>query len=116
MNDATRCFRRGPGELVVLGMLAHRPMHGYRMFRTLCESDDKIVYALCMNEGTLYPLLYRLERKGLVAGAWEKAGLRRRRRHYHITAEGRREYQHLGQAWHTLVRAVGTICAFKEAA
>ena len=113
MKTAFHRFAKGPGDMVILGLLTKKPMYGYQMFQTLCESESRIIHVLCMGEGTLYPLLYRLEKKGLIKGQWIKVGKKRKQRHYHITPKGVTEYNRLRKCWATLMRAVHKICGYK---
>lgn len=110
MKDGFHRFSKGHGELVVLGLLTRNAMHGYQIVRSLCEEEGKILYVLCMGEGTLYPLLYRLEKKQLIRGRWAKAGKKRQLRQYHITRKGRVEYRRLRRCWTALTAAVEKIC------
>lgn len=111
MRKPLQRFCAGPGELVVLGLLTRAAMHGYQIVRALCEPGKKVVYILCMGEGTLYPLLHRLETRGCIKGQWLKVGERRRQRQYRITPKGRREYAGMFRCWTSLAAAVHKICA-----
>ncbi len=80
-------LKKGSAELLILSLVGTRPRHGYELSK-LIESRSR--GALRFNVASLYPLLYRLEERGLVQGRWvEKAG-QRRRRYYRLTAEGRK--------------------------
>jgi transcriptional regulator len=82
-----RELKKGSAELLILSLVEDRPRHGYEISK-LIEARSR--GAMRMNAASLYPLLYRLERRGLVQGRWvEKAG-ERRRRFYRLTAEGRK--------------------------
>src|SRR5579864_8336977 len=82
-----RELKKGSTELLILALVEERARHGYEISK-LIESRSGGV--LRLNVASLYPLLYRLERNGLLEGRWvEKAG-QRRRRYYRLTAEGRR--------------------------
>ncbi|MBI4179303.1 PadR family transcriptional regulator [bacterium] len=113
MNQSSRRFARGHGELVILGLLAKTPMHGYQIHRILCEPGSRAVYILCMGEGTLYPLLHRLEKRGLVKSQWINVGAKRKQRRYLITKKGGAEYKRLRGCWTRLAQAVQKICAVK---
>lgn len=79
-------LKKGSAELLILSLVETRARHGYELSK-LIESRSK--GAVRFNVASLYPLLYRLEKSGLVQARWvEKAG-ERRRRFYRITAEGR---------------------------
>ena len=97
--------------MVILGLLTRKPIPGYQISQTLCESERKIIRVLCIGEGTLYPLLYRLEKKGLIKGRWIRVGDKRRRRQYHITKKGRQEYKRIRRCWAILSLAINKVCA-----
>src|SRR5215467_8072771 len=79
-------LQRGSAEMIVLALLDARPRHGYELARLIdTESGSRLQFHVA----SLYPMLYRFERKGLVEGKWvEKAG-ERRKRFYRITPAGR---------------------------
>src|ERR671929_2452811 len=89
--DITRILQRelkkGSTEMLIMALVEDRPRHGYEIAKLIGERSDGV---LRFHVASLYPLLYRLERRGLIKGQWvEKAG-QRRRRYYRLTAEGRR--------------------------
>ena len=86
-RDVAPDVKKGSAELLVLALVEDRARHGYEIGKLI---DDRSGGVLKFHIASLYPMLYRLERRGLIAGRWvEKAG-QRRRRYYRITAEGRR--------------------------
>jgi PadR family transcriptional regulator PadR len=73
-DDAT--LKKGTAELLVLAQLEHKDSHGYEIAQQIAARSGG---ALSFHVASLYPVLYRLERRGLIAGRWvEKAGQRRR--------------------------------------
>src|SRR5689334_10878606 len=92
----TRDLQKGSAEMIVLALLEGRARHGYELAKLIeSQSDSKLQFHVA----SLYPLLYRLERKLLVEGRWvEKAG-ERRRRYYRITAAGRRALATHRRTW-----------------
>jgi DNA-binding PadR family transcriptional regulator len=88
--------------LLVLAVLAAGPAHGYALIERLRASSDG---AFELPEGTLYPLLHRLEDDGLVASRWTQVD-GRRRREYRLTQRGRRARADREQAWRSF--AAGT--------
>ncbi|HEX5473480.1 MAG TPA: helix-turn-helix transcriptional regulator [Vicinamibacterales bacterium] len=87
---------RGSAEVVVLALLDARARHGYELAKLV---EQRSAGALQLHAASLYPLLYRLERRGWVVGRWvEKAG-ERRRRYYKLTAAGRRALAVQRQDW-----------------
>src|SRR3954470_19222577 len=93
---ASADIQKGSAEMIVLALLEARPRHGYELAKLIdVQSESKLQFHVA----SLYPLLYRLERKKLVAGRWvEKAG-ERRRRFYTVTAAGRKALDEQRRAW-----------------
>jgi transcriptional regulator len=101
---ATGELKKGSAELLILSLLAAQgPRHGYELSRLI---DTRSAGAVHFNVASLYPVLYRLERKGWVQARWvEKAG-QRRRRYYRLTAAGARVLKEERRAWDAFVGAV----------
>lgn len=79
---------KGVAPVVVLEILSRGPMYGYELGEAIARRSQDI---LTLGKGTLYPLLYNLEAKKLVAAEWQDAKTGRRRRYYSITDRGREE-------------------------
>ena len=87
MQLPDRELKKGSAELLILSLLEDRPRHGYEIGQLIQLRSRG---ALRFNVASLYPLLYRLEKRGWVRGRWiEKSG-QRRRRYYRLTRVGRR--------------------------
>jgi transcriptional regulator len=96
-------FNTGTAELLVLAQLEARPRHGYEIGQRIAE---RTAGGVSFKPASLYPVLYRLERRGLIAGRWvEKAG-QRRRRYYRLTSEGRRVLAARRRSWRAFISAV----------
>jgi transcriptional regulator len=96
-------LKKGTAELLVLAQLEGRPRHGYEIAQQIAARADG---AVSFQAASLYPVLYRLERRGLIAGRWvEKAG-QRRRRYYRLTAAGRVVLAQQRRTWSTFIQAV----------
>lgn len=106
MSIETRSLGRDVNELLVLATLEDGPKHGYQIALDV-ESDSDGAFEL--QHGTLYPILHRLEKEGLVEGTWEEEG--RRRKVYGLTDQGRRHIRQRGsrllEAFHTFARMLG---------
>ena len=101
-----REMKKGSAELLILSLVAHRARHGYEISKLIEARSDGV---LRFNVASLYPLLYRLERRGLAEGRWvEKAG-QRRRRYYKLTAAGRRILKERRGTWLDFVDAINRI-------
>lgn len=94
---------QGTLELLALQVIAAEPLHGYEVARRLHLLSAEL---LRVEEGSLYPALYRLERRGLLRAAWAKSDTGRRVRVYRATAAGRRELDARRTRWRELRAAV----------
>src|ERR1700741_3106888 len=79
-------FLPGTLDLLVLRTLAAGPMHGYRIASTIQQLSDEV---LRVEEGSLYPALYRMEEKGLIESEWGVTENNRRAKFYSLTRKGR---------------------------
>lgn len=106
MPIETQRLGRNVNELLVLATLEEGPKHGYQIAVDVEEESDG---AFELQHGTLYPILHRLEKEGLIEGAWEEEG--RRRKVYSLTEGGRRRLGRQGSrlmdAFRTLARMLG---------
>jgi transcriptional regulator len=99
-------LKKGSAELLILSLLARRPMHGYELAKLIEARSEG---AVRFKAASLYPLLYRLEQRGLIVGRWlEKAG-QRRRRHYRVTADGQKRLDAQHRTWAEFVAGVTRI-------
>jgi PadR family transcriptional regulator, regulatory protein PadR len=98
-----RELKRGSAELLILSVLEARPRHGYELAKLI---DVRSGGELTFHIDSLYPLLYRLEERGWIQGAWVEKPDERRRRFYRLTAEGRRVLGEQRKRWDAFVEAV----------
>src|SRR5215204_6084392 len=98
-----RELKRGSAELLILSLLDARPRHGYDLSKLI---RTRSLSQLTFHIDSLYPLLYRLEERGWIKGAWVEKPGERRRRFYRLTAEGRRVLAQQRQTWEAFVDAV----------
>ena len=109
---ADKELKKGSAELLVLSLVEARARHGYEIGKLI---DERSGGALRYNVASLYPLLYRLEKRGWIQGRWvEKAG-QRRRRYYRLTAEGRKVLAAQRNTWREFVEAIGRITGIENA-
>jgi PadR family transcriptional regulator len=101
-----RELKKGSAELLILALVEPRPRHGYDIGKLIeTQSGGELRF----NVASLYPLLYRLEKRGWIEGRWtEKAG-QRRRRLYRLTSEGRKVLAAQRRGWQAFARAVNRI-------
>ena len=105
-------FKKGSAELLVLAAVEAQPRHGYDIARRIDVGSGGV---LRFHVASLYPMLYRMERRGWILGRWlEKAG-QRRRRYYRLTAEGRKMLRVQRGAWAAFVEAMSRITEAEHA-
>ena len=91
-----REVKRGSTEMLIMALVEDRPRHGYEIAKLIEQRSDGV---LQFHVASLYPLLYRLEKRGLIQGRWvEKAG-QRRRRFYKLTAAGKKILVEQRRTW-----------------
>ena len=101
-----RELKRGSLELIVLHLLAPGEAYGYEIVAKLTAQTNG---ALEVTDGTLYPVLYRLERAGYVAVRWETPARGVPRKYYQLTGSGREELERLRNEWTTFATAMANL-------
>ena len=105
-------IKRGSAELAILSLLAAHSLHGYEIAKRI---EQQTAGVLRFDVASLYPVLYSLERRGLVQGEWETAPSGRERRYYKITSEGRKKLVPLRQQWREFFRALDRLAGVQHA-
>jgi PadR family transcriptional regulator, regulatory protein PadR len=106
-----RELKRGSLELIVLHLLESGEGYGYEIVTKLTTQTNG---ALGVTDGTLYPVLYRLERAGSVAVRWETPERGVPRKYYRLTEAGRDELERLKQEWNAFASAMAKLLANEE--
>ena len=105
MSPTTELLQ-GTLDLLILKAISLGPLHGYGVLLRIQQvSRDK----LQIQQGSLYPALYRLEHQGLVASEWGESDKKRRAKYYHLTAAGRRRLRDEVAYWQRLSEAIGLV-------
>jgi len=107
-----RELKKGSAELLILSLVEDQPRHGYDI-GALIEQRSK--GALRFNVASLYPLLYRLEKRGWIQGRWVEKPNQRRRRYYRLTAEGKKVLAAQRSSWLEFVEAINRITGIEHA-
>jgi len=107
-----RELKKGSAELLILSLVEHQPRHGYDIGNLI---EQRSAGMLRFNVASLYPLLYRLERRGWMQGRWVEQAGQRRRRYYKLTAEGRKVLAAQRNTWREFVEAIGRITGMENA-
>ena len=101
----------GTLEVLILKTLSWGPMHGFGIGKWIGQlSGDE----LRIEEGSLYPALYRLEKKGWIDASWGLSDNQRRAKFYRLTAEGRRQLLKNSDIWSTFAQAVARVLSAKQ--
>lgn len=96
----------GTLDLMILKLLVRRSEHGFSLAKMIQERSDDV---LQVEEGTLYPALHRLERKGLLNSQWQKTPSNRRAKFYSLTEKGRSALSTKQKQWKELSNAVNQV-------
>lgn len=94
---------RGALEMLILRTLRGGPMHGFGITETLCEASDDV---LRVDEGSMYPALYRMQRRGWIQAEWGRSENNRRAKFYSLTPEGSRQLEAASRRWDRFSEAV----------
>jgi len=97
---------QGTLDLLILKTLSTGPMHGYGIAGRIRQLSDEV---LRIEEGSLYPALYRLEQKGVIESAWGVSDQNRNAKFYKLTRKGRRELNAESDSWNRLSTAVARV-------
>ena len=104
--------QKGSSEMILLALLEGRTRHGYELAKLIeSQSESRLQFHVA----SLYPVLYRLEGKGLVEGRWVEKPGERRRRYYRLTPAGRKALVEHRRSWREFVRALNRITGFSHA-
>jgi len=104
-------WKKGSAELLVLSLLEDLPRHGYEIAKLI---EIRSAGALHFHVASLYPLLYRLEKRGGIQGRWVEKPNQRRRRYYRLTTAGRRILALQRKKWLEFAGAVGQIAGVQH--
>jgi transcriptional regulator len=103
MTDIRQQVLRGTLDLLVLKAVSGEPAHGYQIARWVEHATGK---TLQIEDGSLYPALYRLEEQRLIKPDWRLTEDRRRAKYYSLTASGRKRLRDETASWTTYARAI----------
>ena len=107
-----REWKKGSAELLILSLVEARPRHGYDISKLI---EQRSRGTLRFHAASLYPLLYRLEKRGWVQGRWVEKSGQRRRRYYRLTPQGRKVLASQRHGWQVFVEAIKRITEVEHA-
>jgi transcriptional regulator len=97
---------QGTLDMLVLKALVLEPMHGWGITERIEQWSEQV---LQLGQGSLYPALYRLEKRGLIRSKWRQTENNRRARYYELTAAGRKQFAEELSEWERLSRAINLV-------
>jgi PadR family transcriptional regulator PadR len=106
MPQESNSLLHGTLDALVLKTLVTGPRHGYAIARWIEEATDEL---LQIEEGSLYPALYRMERKGWIEAEWGTSELNRRAKFYRLTPKGRKQLAAETEQWARFAAAVSKV-------
>ena len=107
-----RELKKGSVEVLILALLAERPRHGYAIGKEIEQRSEGV---LTFKAPSLYPVLYRLERRGHIRGEWDGKKGERRRRQYRLTEAGQRALAEQRRTWRTFIGALERVAGLHHA-
>ena len=107
-----RELKKGSAELLILSLVEVRARHGYEISKLIEARSEG---AIRFNVASLYPLLYRLEKRGWIQGRWVERAGQRRRRFYRLTNEGKKVLAAQRNSWGQFVEAIKRITEIENA-
>lgn len=107
-----RELKKGSAELLILSLIKDEPRHGYDIGQLIEMRSGGL---LRFNVASLYPLLYRLEKRGWIRGRWVEKPGHRRRRYYRLTPAGRKILAAQREGWREFVEAISLITGIQHA-
>ena len=111
-QSSNREWKKGSAELLILSLLEARPRHGYDISKLIEKRSEG---SLRFHVASLYPLLYRLEKRGWIHGRWVEKSGQRRRRYYRLTSQGRKVLASQRRGWQVFVEAINRIAGVEHA-
>jgi len=108
MRSSRTDLMQGTLELLVLKTLSRQPMHGYGIAQRIHQDVDDL---LKVEDGSLYPALYRMEERGWISSEWGLSENNRRAKFYRLTRAGRRQLEAQSVNWERVSRAVMKVLA-----
>jgi PadR family transcriptional regulator PadR len=111
VTDSRSDLLQGTLDLLILKIAQTGPVHGYAIAQRLQQQSENV---LQVQQGSLYPALHRLERKGLLRSEWRQTDTGRDAKFYALTAKGRKQLEAETAHWMRLSRAIALVLQTAE--
>lgn len=106
MDNPKADLLQGTLDMVILKALCLGPLHGYGIIQRIRQMSQEM---LLVEQGALYPALYRIEHKGWVTSSWDVSDTGRKAKFYRLTAAGRKQLSVEEQSWDLLALAIAKV-------
>jgi len=106
MVDRRLDLPQGTLDVLILKALALEPQHGWALSNRIRQISSDV---LVIQQGTLYPALHRMERRGWIRSRWETTDKNRRAKYYELTRSGRKQLEQETRNWQQLASAVASV-------
>lgn len=97
---------RGTLDMMILKVLTAGPAHGYEVMQRIARASEEVIL---LEEGSLYPALHRIQKRGLVRSEWHRSASNRRARYYELTDAGRKRLEADVNTWSRMSQAVDSV-------
>jgi transcriptional regulator len=111
-SQSDSALKKGSAEMLILSLLEERARHGYEIAKLIEQRSEGV---LTFHAASLYPLLYRMEGRGLIKGRWVERAGQRRKRHYGITLPGRKLLAEKRSGWNAFIGALVRVAGLRHA-
>ena len=111
-RHADSALKKGSAEMLILSLLEERARHGYEIAKLIEQRSEGV---LTFHAASLYPLLYRMEGRGVIKGRWVERAGQRRKRHYGITHAGRELLAEKRSGWNAFIGALVRVAGLRHA-
>ena len=112
MSSLDQARKNGSAELLVLAQLEAQARHGYEI---ACEIERRSGGVVSFQPASLYPVLYRMEQEGWIAGKWVERAGQRRRRYYRLTPAGRKQLAEQRSSWSAFIEGLRLTAGLQDA-
>jgi transcriptional regulator len=106
MSDPKADLLNGTLDLLILKALTLGPQHGYGIARWIEDSSRDLLH---IEEGSLYPALSRMQRRGWIRSEWGQSDSNRKAKYYHLTTQGKEQLERQAHGWERLVEAMSLV-------
>ena len=106
MTKRSTTLLHGTLDALILKSVSRGPLHGYGIGRWIEESTEEVIQ---VEEGSLYPALYRMEKRGWIDADWGVSELNRKAKFYHLTKKGRKQLALETEQWSSFTAAVSKV-------